>query len=245
MSGKLAASSNPALVYEPAAFTDALSTFLGTDACRFLHFSYPPTVLFFTYPFGLPPYMPAFAIWIIATIGLYLAAVYVIIPRPAAVIAALTPMAVPVNVQFGHNGFLTAGLIGLSLVFMERRPWVSGIFLGLLTYKPQFGVLFPLALLASRNWRTLCWATASSVLLGVAAAAAFGYQGWPSFIDLLWRRNSTLSPDGGAARTSNPSMGCFIGQASSGWIAWTVHLTIASVVATRYAPSGQSRSLTL
>jgi len=38
---------------------------------------------------------------------------------------------------------------------MEGRPWVSGIFLGLLTYKPQLGVLFPLALLASRSWRAL------------------------------------------------------------------------------------------
>ena len=100
---------------------------LGPGECQFLHFSYPPTVLFFTYPFGLLPYMTAFAVWIVATIVLYLVAVYAIIPRPAAVIAALTPMAVPVNVLFGHNGFLTAGLIGLSLVFVERRPWLSGI----------------------------------------------------------------------------------------------------------------------
>src|SRR3984893_5816767 len=230
VSGKLAPSSNPALVYDPAAFTSALNTFLGTDVCRFLHFSYPPTVLFFAYPFGLLPYMPAFAVWIVATIVLYLVAVYAMIPRPVAVILALTPMAVPVNVLFGHNGFLTAGLIGLSLVFVERRPWLSGILFGLLTYKPQFGVLFPLALLASRNWRTLCWATASSVVVSATAAAAFGYQGWPSFIDLLWHRNSALSPDGVELELES-IYGLLYWAGISTWLSWTVHLAVAVVVA--------------
>ena len=123
---------------------------------------------------------------------------------------ALTPLAVPVNALLGHNGFLTAGLIGLSLVFVERRSWLSGILFGLLTYKPQFGVLFALSLLASRNWRTLSSATASSVAIGVASAAAFGFPGWPLFIDLLHHRNSNLSADGGRLR-SNPSMAYFIG----------------------------------
>ncbi len=71
----------------------------------------------------------------------------------------MAPFAVAVNVDFAHNAFITAALIGFSLVFLERRPWLSGIFLGLLTYKPHIGVLFPLALLASRNWRALASAT--------------------------------------------------------------------------------------
>jgi hypothetical protein len=50
-----------------------------------------------------------------------------------------------VNVLLGQNGFLTAGLMGLALAFMERRPLLSGIFLGFLTYKPHFGLLFPFA----------------------------------------------------------------------------------------------------
>ena len=229
-SGTLAASSNPALIYDPAAFTAALDALFGPGECKFLHFSYPPTVLFFNYPFGLLPYMTAFAVWIVATVVLYLGAVYAIIPRPAALIAALTPMAVPVNVLFGHNGFLTAGLIGLSLVFVERRPWLCGILFALLTYKPQFGVLFPLALLASRNWRTLCWATASSVALSAAAAAAFGYQGWPSFVDLLWHRNSTLSPDGVGLELQS-IYGLLHWAGVSTWLSWTVHLAVAIVVA--------------
>jgi hypothetical protein len=231
VSGKLAALSNSAEIYNPAAFTAAQDTLLGTGECSFLHFSYPPTVLFFTYPLGFLPYTVAFALWIIVTIVLYLAAVYAIIPRPAAVIAAFTPMAVPLNVLSRHNGFLTAGLLGLSLGFMEREPWLAGICLGLATYKPQFGVLFPLALLASRNWRALCSASATSAALGVAAVVAFGYQGWPSFINLLWHRNESLSADGGVELNLQSIYGLLHWAGASAWIAWAVHLTIAAIVA--------------
>src|SRR5208282_2878605 len=160
----------------------------------------------------------------------YLTAVYMIIPRPVVYIAALAPAAVLKNVQLGHNGFLTAALFGLSLALMERRPWISGMFVGLLTYKPQFGVLFPLAVLASRNWRALCSATATSLTLGVAAAVVFGYQGWPSFITALLGRNSSLSPDGEVELSLQSIYGLLHWAGASIWIAWAVHLTIAAIV---------------
>ena len=47
------------------------------------------------------------------------------------------------NVTAGQNGFLTAALIGGTLGLMERRTALAGVCLGLLTYKPQFGLLFP------------------------------------------------------------------------------------------------------
>ena len=57
------------------------------------------------------------------------------------------------NIQVGQNGFLTAALIGGVLEFMERRPAMAGVCLGLLTYKPQFGVLVPVALVERRQTR--------------------------------------------------------------------------------------------
>lgn len=127
------------------------------------------------------PYLTAFAVWIAATLALYLAAVYAVLPRRAAALAAITPLPVLLNVLLGHNGFLTAGLVGLALASIERRrPWMAGIFLGLLTYKPQFGILFPVALLASREWRAFCSAAATGVIFALAAALAFGFEAWPT-----------------------------------------------------------------
>jgi arabinofuranan 3-O-arabinosyltransferase len=179
----------------------------------------------------LLPYSTAYAVWMVATLLGYLAAVYAIIPRPAAVVVALTTSPVVFNILLGHNGFLTAGLIGLSFALMERRPWLSGIFLGLLTYKPQFGILFPFALLAARNWRSLASATATGVILGMAAAIAFGYQTWPAFLSSLIGREASLSEVQGLPIPLLSAFGVLQSMGVSTRIAWIVHLAIAVVVA--------------
>ena len=157
-------------------------------------FVYPPTTLFFTYPLGLMPYITGFAAWTVVTLLLYLVAIYLIVPRPIAILAALSPFPVFFNIFLGQNGFLLAGLMGLSLVFTERRPRLSGLLLGLLTFKPQIGILFPFALLVSRKWLVVVSAAATSAVLIVTSAVVFGYQGWLSFIHLLVDRGPTLSP---------------------------------------------------
>jgi arabinofuranan 3-O-arabinosyltransferase len=193
LSSKLASSGALARIYDYSLFSAARAGEVGPLASILDHFDYPPTLLFFTYPLGLMPYPIAFAMWMTATLVLYLAAVYAIIPRPAAVIAALTPFPAFINVLLGHNGFLSAGLIGLALAVMKSRPELSGIFLGLLTYKPQLRILIPFALLASLNWRVFLSAAATSVMFAAIAAVAFGYHAWPLFIDALADRASTLS----------------------------------------------------
>jgi arabinofuranan 3-O-arabinosyltransferase len=67
------------------------------------------------------------------------------------------------------------------LVCLERRPRLTGICLGLLTYKPQFGLLFPLVLLADRRWSVLIAASLTAVALAVASIAAFGQESWHAF----------------------------------------------------------------
>src|SRR6202043_383400 len=98
-----------ARVYDYSLFSAARAAEVGPTDCLLDHFDYPPTLLFFTYPLGLMPYSIAFATWMTATVLLYLAAVYAIMPRAAAVIAALTPFPVFINLLLGHNGFLSAG----------------------------------------------------------------------------------------------------------------------------------------
>ena len=73
--------------------------------------------------------------------------------RETLLVAAAFP-AVLVNIGHGQNGFLTAALLGGALLLLDRRPWLAGVLIGLLAYKPQFGVLIPIALLAGRRWST-------------------------------------------------------------------------------------------
>jgi arabinofuranan 3-O-arabinosyltransferase len=231
LSGKLAGLGESARAFDYPAFSAAQLAFYGPESCHhFNRFYYPPTFLFFTYPLGWMPYLVAGAVWIAASLILYEATVYAIISRRAALIAAATPFFVAVDIDMPHTGFLAAAFIGLSLVFMERRPWVAGVFLGLLTFKPHFGLLFPVALVASRNWRALAVATAIAVIFGAAAAIAFGYDGWASFIDALTDRSSSLGPSEQAAVRLHSIFGLLHWVSGSARVAWSGQLVVSAAV---------------
>jgi len=95
---------------------------------------------------------------------------------------ALAYPAVLINIGHGQNGFLTAALLGGALVALDRRPLLAGILIGLLVYKPQFGLTIPLALMAGGRWRSFAAATATVALLTLVATLAFGPQVWHAFL---------------------------------------------------------------
>ena len=97
-------------------------------------------------------------------------------------LAAAYP-AVFINLGHGHNGFLTAALLGGALVLLDRRPWVAGILFGLLAYKPQFGLMIPLVLAVTGRWRTIAAAAATVIALVAAATLAFGLDVWTAFLE--------------------------------------------------------------
>jgi alpha-1,2-mannosyltransferase len=95
---------------------------------------------------------------------------------------ALAYPAVFINLGHGHNGFLTAALMGSALVVLDRRPVMAGVLFGLLAYKPQFGMLIPLVLIATGRWKTFAAAGATVIVLIAAATLAFGPKIWPAFL---------------------------------------------------------------
>jgi alpha-1,2-mannosyltransferase len=95
---------------------------------------------------------------------------------------ALSFPAVFVNIGHGHNGFLTAALLGGGLVLLDLRPIVAGILFGLLAYKPQFGLMIPLVLAASGRWRTMASATVTIGALTLATLLVFGPEVWNAFL---------------------------------------------------------------
>ena len=86
------------------------------------------------------------------------------------------------NVLSGQNGGLSASCLGFALLNLDRRPWLSGTCLGLLSCKPQLAVCVPVALLAARRWRACAAAAASAAALGLAATAILGIGAWQAFL---------------------------------------------------------------
>jgi len=94
----------------------------------------------------------------------------------------------------GQNAFLTTALLGGIFVALDRdRPWLAGLLLGLLTYKPQFGILFPLVLIVGGYWRVF-WGAGLGLLVSAGIATAmFGVDIWPIFLEnSRWTREFIL-----------------------------------------------------
>ncbi len=95
---------------------------------------------------------------------------------------ALAYPAVLINIGHGQNGFLTAALLGGALIVLDRRPMLAGVLIGLLVYKPQFGLVIPLALIAGGRWRSFAIAAATVAVLTLITTIAFGPHVWHAFM---------------------------------------------------------------
>jgi hypothetical protein len=67
------------------------------------------------------------------------------------------------------------------LLLLEKRPVLAGVCLGILTYKPQFGLLFPLVLAIAGYWRAFAAAAVVAVAMALASYVAFGSEAWVAF----------------------------------------------------------------
>ena len=232
LSGKFAATGAPGAVFDYAKFAAAQTDFFGPQNCILLHhFDYPPTLLLLTYPLGFMSFGTAFVVWNLVLLLLYLSATYMIVPRGSAILLALTAFSLLADLKLGHNGLLTAALIGFTLASAEHRPLRSGATLALLTVKPQFGLLFPIALLASRNWRAFGWAAAATVLFAAMAAIFVGPEAWPAFLATLAGRSATLSPEPDVVLHLQSVYGLFQWIGFGATVAWAAQLTSGLAVA--------------
>jgi len=188
--GTYALERRPAAPFDPSLQHTRQQRLFGT-ATPFYGWHYPPLFLFVAAALALLPYGLALAAWQGATLLLYLGSIRSVLRSvfPLAtemggrlwLLFALAFPAVFINLGHGHNGFLTAALFGTALAVLDSRPALAGLLLGLLAYKPQFGVLIPLVLAATGRWRTFLAAAATVALLVVATALVFGRESWDAF----------------------------------------------------------------
>jgi hypothetical protein len=155
---------------------------VGYDFDGYYGWHYPPPAFFFAAALATLPYLVAAGVWLLTTLAAYAAAIAGILGLRTGVLFALGFPAAIWNVTAGQNGFLTAALIGGTLGLLERQPALAGICLGLLTYKPQFGLLFPIVLIADRRWLTIAVATLTAIVLAALSWLAFGSASWEAFV---------------------------------------------------------------
>ncbi|MGB8685136.1 MAG: glycosyltransferase family 87 protein [Candidatus Binatus sp.] len=224
---QLAFGRNAAAVYDYSTFSAAqiLAT-KSPPSVTYYNYVYPPTMLLLFGPIARLPYVAGFFTWVVGTLCLYALALYAIVPSSLSVVLALAPLPVGKSIYGGDATFLTAGLLGLALVFISRRPYLSGICLGILTYKPQFLVFFPIALVITGQWRVIVGATATASLLGGAATMVFGSDVWLLFLRSTRGHNPATLLSRNLDAMNQTVLG-LMHQAGAGAIAaWSVHLAV-------------------
>lgn len=181
--GTLALGTAPHLVYNQAAhfLAEQAATAPGV---QYSFFYYPPIFLLLCAPLAKLPYMAAFLLFEGAQLALYLAVARRVL-RPAGITWLAPALAFPSvawSLGIGQNSLLTASLFGGGLLLLERRPALAGMVLGLLCYKPHFGVLLPVALAAGRHWRAFGGAAATVVALAAISLGLFGWETWHDYL---------------------------------------------------------------
>jgi hypothetical protein len=179
--GQLAWQGRAADAYDPPLQHEAEKAVFGGRDVPFYGWHYPPFFLAVAFLVAALPYAWGLSVWLAASFAAYLATIRAILPRQETLLIATAFPAVFVNIGHGQNGFLTSALLGGALHLLARRPWLAGVLIGLLAYKPQFGVLIPVALLAGGYWRTIATATLTVTALLALSYLTLGAGIWHAF----------------------------------------------------------------
>jgi hypothetical protein len=176
---KVALAGQPAAVYDRAALAPVQHAAFGGADVGYAPFPYPPTFLLLALPLGALPYLPALAAWTVATGYAYVRAIRGWLPRGRGyLLPALAFPAVVINLANGQTAFLTAALFAGGTLLLGRRNFLAGMLLGALVIKPHLGLLIPIALIFSRNWRAVAGAGVSFLALMALSALVFGVEIW-------------------------------------------------------------------
>jgi alpha-1,2-mannosyltransferase len=179
--GKLALAGEPAQAYDWPAHHEMQKRISGREDIGYFGWHYPPAFLIVATALAALPYLAALFVYQAATLAAYLVVVRRIAGCPEAWLLALAFPAVFVNVTHGHNGFITAALLGGALLVLDHRPLVAGALLGCLAYKPQFGLLVPLVLTVTGRWRVIAAAAATVLAIAALTWALFGADVFAAF----------------------------------------------------------------
>jgi hypothetical protein len=233
--GKLVLDGHPAQAYDWDVQKQVQVAVLGQSYQGNFAWHYPPPFLFVASLLAHFPYTVAFIGWAAASLVPYVAVMRGIVGRPFGLLLALAFPVVLTNTLVGQNGFLTASLIGGALYLMPMRPVLSGICLGLLSYKPQYGLLFPLVLIAASQWTVFFTAGAVAVAMALASWLAFGTESWQAFFHWMPMFSQAFLTEGRAPWGKMQSIFAVVryfgGTEPIGWLfQWIMSATVAVVL---------------
>lgn len=206
ISARLIREGRASQLYDQQIADDELHEIVGPSEVR-LPTVYGPQVGLWFLPLSYFSFFRAAAIWAAISVLLYCACIYAYwrsCPHPRIHLGtvAIVAIAYPPLFHFFVRGQLSAVILACFtaafLAWRANQPWLAGIALGLLVFKPQFLVAIPLILLLAADWSAFIGLVASSIAQLSFARLYFGSGVMHSYFDMLlhpqrWMSISELS----------------------------------------------------
>lgn len=241
--GRLVLEGQAPSVYDWPAHKAVEELALGRPFEGYFGWHYPPNFLFVAAALALLPYLGAYLLWLAVTFPVYLAAIRTIVGERSGYLLGAAFPGVLFNAIVGQNGFLSAGLMGAGLVLLAERPILAGLAFGVLTYKPQLGILIPVALIAGGYWRTIAAAATLTIAWSAISLAAFGLPTWQGFIANISHTSEAFLSKGWANFGKlQTAFGMIRSMDGSEVLAWSVQGAIIAVAAIAIAALWRSRA---
>ncbi|HML08873.1 MAG TPA: glycosyltransferase family 87 protein [Xanthobacteraceae bacterium] len=181
MYGRAAWMPDPGRFYDPQVYNGALASLLGAGYPG-QNWSYPPSIMFVAALFGRLPYSAALLLWTMLGLAIFVWVVWRRAGNRALLTAMLLAPATVFCLMSGQSSLLTAAMLLTIFSCLDRRPLLAGVLIGLLTLKPQLGLLLPVMLAASGRWRVFLLAAATALVIAGATTAVFGPRVWSDFV---------------------------------------------------------------
>jgi hypothetical protein len=179
--GELTLEGRAAAAYDWAAHTAKHREITRQTNDDYYPWPYPPPYLAVAALLALMPYLASALVWIAATLVFQIVATVRAAGNSRAALWLLAAPPTFVNLSVAHTGFLAAGLLTVALHSLVTSPLAAGVAFGLLAFKPQLGLMIPIALAAGGHWRAIAAAAGTILAACLASIAAFGVEPWLAF----------------------------------------------------------------
>ena len=175
--GLLARSHQFGELFNPQAFLTFLYQIFSPEA-EMIRWYYPPTTLLPIAAISYLPFEIAFWVWsfffVVVSAWLFR---QIKLPALVIVVVLLSPAALW-NFELGQFGTVMGACLLYGLFCLARKRWTGGLAIGLLVFKPQYAVLAPVAMVASRNWRLMMACVLLTAIILMLTTSIFGVQVW-------------------------------------------------------------------
>ncbi len=168
----------PVLIYDQR----LLERFQDLPGHKLFAFMYHPGMLLLLWPLAYLPYVAGYVAWV--SVGVAACCIAVAGSGrgwPLALLVVVTPSTLW-TILCGQSSLLVAALLVGGLRLVPHRPVLAGMLIGLATYKPQLGLLVPVALVAAGRWRSILSAGATTLCIVGLSTAAFGNDVWLGWV---------------------------------------------------------------